>query len=166
MIASSGAAGIATLVLVARGRFGPARVSAVLAVVATLAGWAVAQEPELLPGLTISQAAAGRSTLIAVIVGVAAGAVVLVPSLALLFTLFLRGSLDYGARGRPEPLVPAPGRKAPPHLRPAVTLACLFGGVGLMVFTDAGWTHAIGLLCLFGLAALTFGAAAVAPEHD
>ena len=61
---------------------------------AVIAGWAAAQEPRLLPGLTVAEAAAGRSTLIATIVGVAAGAVVLVPSLAVLYSLVLRGRLD------------------------------------------------------------------------
>jgi cytochrome d ubiquinol oxidase subunit II len=87
-------AGIVTLVLVWRGRFGPARATAALAVAAVIAGWAAAQEPRLLPGLTVGQAAAGRSTLIATIVGVAVGAVVLVPSLIVLYTLVLRGRLD------------------------------------------------------------------------
>ena len=60
----------------------------------------------MLPGLTVAEAAAGRSTLIATIVGVAVGAVVLVPSLAVLYSLVLRGRLDTavvsdsGAAGR------------------------------------------------------------------
>ena len=55
---------------------------------------AAAQEPQVLPGLTVAAAAAGRSTLIATIVRVPAGAVVLVPSLAVLY------SLRRGVRGR------------------------------------------------------------------
>jgi cytochrome bd ubiquinol oxidase subunit II len=90
----SAAAGLLTLGLVWRGTFGLARASAALAVAAIMAGWAIAQRPRFLPGLTIDQAAAGPSTLIAVIVAVAIGAVVLVPSLLLLFGLFLRGRLD------------------------------------------------------------------------
>src|SRR5436309_2935233 len=65
-----------------------------LAVAAVIAGWAAAQSPLVLPGLTVAAAAAGRSTLIATIVGVAVGAVVLVPSLAVLYSLVLRGRLD------------------------------------------------------------------------
>jgi cytochrome bd ubiquinol oxidase subunit II len=94
LVIVSGLAGVATLVLVWRERFGLARASAALAVAAVIAGWAAAQSPWLLPGLTVSQAAAGRSTLIATIVGVAIGAVVLVPSLAVLYSLVLRGRLD------------------------------------------------------------------------
>ena len=48
----------------------------------------------LLPGLTVGEAAAGRATLIATIVAATAGAVVLVPSLAVLYSLVLRGRLD------------------------------------------------------------------------
>ena len=45
--------------------------------------------------LTIEQAAAPRDTLIAVIVAVLAGGAILFPSLALLFRLVLRGTLDH-----------------------------------------------------------------------
>jgi hypothetical protein len=54
-------AGVATLALVSRWRFGPARVTAALAVAAIVAGWALAQRPDILPGLTVEQAAAGHS---------------------------------------------------------------------------------------------------------
>ncbi|HEX9352868.1 MAG TPA: cytochrome d ubiquinol oxidase subunit II, partial [Streptosporangiaceae bacterium] len=94
LVVISALAGVVTMVLVFLGRFGPARVSAALAVAAVIAGWAAAQSPLLLPGLTVAEAAAGRSTLIATIVGVAVGAVVLVPSLAVLYSLVLRGRLD------------------------------------------------------------------------
>jgi cytochrome d ubiquinol oxidase subunit II len=101
----SAVAGVLTMILVWRGVFGPARVSAALAVAAIIAGWALAQRPEFLPGLTIEQAAAGRATLIAVIVCVAMGAVVLVPSLLLLFDLFLSGRLDASEAGAESPRV-------------------------------------------------------------
>jgi cytochrome bd-type quinol oxidase subunit 2 len=90
----SAAAGLLTLVLVWRGTLGLARGSAALAVAAIMAGWAIAQRPRFLPGLTIAEAAAGRATLIALMVAVAVGAIVLVPSLLLLFSLLLRGRLD------------------------------------------------------------------------
>jgi cytochrome bd ubiquinol oxidase subunit II len=94
MVCVSAVAGLATLALCWRWRFGLARLTAALAVAAVVAGWAAAQAPRFLPGLTVTQAAAGRSTLIALIIGVACGSVVLIPSLALLYTLFLRGQLD------------------------------------------------------------------------
>ena len=68
-------------------------------VAAIVVGWALAQRPELLPGLTADEAAAERPTLIATIGGVALGAVIVVPSLALLFGLVLRGRFDREATG-------------------------------------------------------------------
>ena len=94
LVIASGVAGIATLALVANGRFGAARIGAAAAVGAVVIGWAVAQRPDLLPGrLTVDAAAAGRSTLIALLVGVGIGALVLIPSLVWLFRLTLAGVL-------------------------------------------------------------------------
>src|SRR6266540_5191876 len=53
----SAAAGVVTLGLVWRNRFEPARATAALAVTAIIAGWALAQRPRFLPGLTIDDAA-------------------------------------------------------------------------------------------------------------
>ena len=95
MVLVSSGLGLATLVLVWRERFGWARVSAAGAVAAIVAGWAFAQSPDLLPGaLTLDEAAAGDATLVATLVGLGIGALVLVPSLALLFRLTLSGRLD------------------------------------------------------------------------
>jgi cytochrome bd ubiquinol oxidase subunit II len=91
----SGAAGVGTLVLVAGGRHEPARFVAAVSVAAIVAGRAFAQRPYLLPPeLTLDEAAAPDATLAAVIVGIGIGAVVLVPSLWLLYRLVLRGVLD------------------------------------------------------------------------
>jgi cytochrome bd ubiquinol oxidase subunit II len=167
MVIVSVTAGLATLVLVWRSRFGVARVSAALAVAAVVAGWAVAQEPRFLPGLTIREAAAGRSTLIAVIVAVALGALVLGPALALLFTLFLQGRLDWNASPSPlEPVVAGPAREGSRHLRGPLTLAGLLAGVGLVGLTDSGWMHAIGIAFLCAAAASIFVVAAVPPDQD
>jgi cytochrome bd ubiquinol oxidase subunit II len=46
----SGAAGVATLVLVWAGRYEPARYAGALSVAAVVAGWALAQRPDFLPG--------------------------------------------------------------------------------------------------------------------
>src|SRR3954452_11892781 len=92
----SGLAGGATLALVLRRRYELARLGASLAVAAVVAGWALAQRPVILPGLTVEQAAAPDATLVAVIVASVAGALVLFPSLALLFSLVLRGRFDAG----------------------------------------------------------------------
>ena len=114
MVCVSAVAGLATLALCWRWRFGLARLTAALAVAAVVAGWAAAQAPRFLPGLTVTQAAAGRSTLIALIIGVACGSVVLIPSLALLFTLFLRGRLDTPESHDPLHPEPAPAEAAAP----------------------------------------------------
>lgn len=95
LVLASAAFGAATLALVAFRRYPPARLTATGAVSCIILGWAVAQRPYLLPGrLTLDQAAAGDATLTALLVSVAAGAVILVPSLLLLYRLVLRGRLD------------------------------------------------------------------------
>ena len=114
MVCVSAVAGLATLALCWRWRFGLARLTAALAVAAVVAGWAAAQAPRFLPGLTVTQAAADRSTLIALIIGVACGSAVLIPSLALLFTLFLRGQLDTPESHDPVHPDPAPAEAAAP----------------------------------------------------
>jgi cytochrome d ubiquinol oxidase subunit II len=167
MIGVSAAAGLVTLVLVWRNHFGPARVSAALAVAALVAGWALAQRPRFLPGLTVDQAAAGRSTLLAVIITVAGGAIVLAPSLVLLFRLFLRGRLD--------PVV-TPGetllershvaRTGRPRLLAALAAATLVIGVGATVFADGGWARVLGVICLFAGAISTFALAAMEPDEQ
>ncbi len=155
----SGAAGIAALVLVFGSRFEPARYAAALAVAATIAGWALAQQPDMLPGLTISEAAAPDDTLVAVIVAVLAGGAILFPSLVLLFRLTLGGRLGYGG----EP-VEQPARQAAVAFREGllarVALACAVAGFGFLTVAEASWTHAIGVVALFALIVTGFLAAA------
>jgi cytochrome bd ubiquinol oxidase subunit II len=91
----SAAVGSVTLVLVWHERFDSARFTAALAVGCVTVGWAFAQDPYLLPPeLTLDEAAAGDGVLTAVLVTVAIGSVILVPSLVLLYRLVLRGRLD------------------------------------------------------------------------
>jgi cytochrome d ubiquinol oxidase subunit II len=150
-------AGLATMALVWRSHFEPARVSAALAVAAIVAGWALAQRPRILPGLTISEAAAGRSTLVAVIVGVAIGAVVLAPSLGLLFGLFLRGRLDHAPDLGPAPIATRPmSRRGFGSLRASVLVAALLAGVGLTMFADPSWARAVGIVALLSFVAGAF----------
>src|SRR5262249_23382981 len=148
----SALAGIATVAFVLRARYGWARVSAATAVAAIVAGWGLAQRPQLLPGLTIDQAAAGRSTLVALLAALAIGAVILVPSLALLFSLLLRGRFDEGAEEVPGtfegarhklPLVPA-------------ALACLTIGAASTVVVDSAWGRIVGVPFLFAFIVLGF----------
>src|SRR5262245_54307612 len=152
-------AGVATLALVWRRRYEPARYSAAVAVAAVIAGWALAQSPVFLPGLTIKAAAAPRSTLIAVIVAVLAGALILFPSLALLFRLVLSGRLAEGAESvdlRPTPRLVRASRQG---FLARAALACLIAGVGLLTVAEAAWAHALGGVSLFGFVALGFPAA-------
>jgi cytochrome d ubiquinol oxidase subunit II len=166
MICVSVAAGILTLALVWRGSFGPARASAALAVTAIIAGWAVAQEPRFLPGLTIAQAAAGRSTLFAVVIAAAAGAVVLVPSLAFLFRLFLQGLLFPGAEPAAAAPHPLAGRLRPAQALAPLAVVSLVAGAVLMVLLDSGWAHVIGILCLFACAVSVFVLATTTADEE
>ena len=81
LVCVSGVAGLATLALCLGARFGLARLTAAIAVAAVVVGWAAAQAPRFLPGMTVTQAATGRSTLVALVIAVACGSVVLVPAL-------------------------------------------------------------------------------------
>jgi len=95
MVLISGVAGVATLALVWGERYGLARVTAALAVAAIVAGWALAQDPYLLPGqMTLDQAAAGDAVLTAVLIGIGVGSLILGPSLWFLYRLVLQGRLD------------------------------------------------------------------------
>lgn len=161
----SAAAGLTTLFLVWRRRFGPARASAALAVAAIVAGWALAQRPRVLPGLTIDQAAASRSSLLATIIAVACGAVLLVPSLLLLFRLVLRGRLDPAATpGATVPAPPRAPRKRQTHLLAAFAAATFLVGTGATVLADAGWARALGVICLFACALSTFALVTAEPD--
>jgi cytochrome bd ubiquinol oxidase subunit II len=151
-------AGLATFALVVRERFEPARYTAAVAVAAIVAGWALAQEPTFLPGLTVEQAAAPHDVLVATIVAVLGGAIVLFPSLALLFRLTLGGQLGHGHE---EPAVTPAARRdlvlaAAPGLLGRVAVACLVVGFGLLTVAEAGWAHALGVVALFGFIVVGF----------
>ena len=165
-IAASAAAGLATLELVRRSRFEAARYGASAAVAAVVAGWALAQRPELLPGLTVEEAAAGRPVLIATIAGVALGAVILIPSLALLFGLVLHGRFDEQAAARSSDRATFAPRRPRLSLLP---MAAVAGAVGLpltLVF-DGGPFLAFGVLALLTFVALASVAlGATAAESD
>jgi cytochrome d ubiquinol oxidase subunit II len=91
----SAVAGVVTLWLEWTRRFQLARFTVAAAVTAVVAGWALAQEPYLLPpSLTVDQAAAPDATLAAMLGCAAAGLVLLIPALTYLYRLVLRGQLD------------------------------------------------------------------------
>jgi cytochrome bd ubiquinol oxidase subunit II len=95
MVLVSAVAGIATLALVWVERYGLARFVVAVAVAAIVVGWALAQDPYVLPGqLTLDQAAAGDATLTAVLIGIGVGSLILGPSLWWLYRLVLQGRLD------------------------------------------------------------------------
>ncbi len=167
--------GIAALALVWVSRFALARFTAALAVAAIIAGWALAQQPLLLPGLTIEQAAAPHATLVVLTVAVIAGGAILFPSLALLFRLLLAGALDHDSGGQ----------RLPPALTGTVVLAgsshgllgrvcvvSLLAGVVLLTLAEGALPHAVGVICLFvfllsGFFALELGEQTHAGEgHD
>jgi cytochrome d ubiquinol oxidase subunit II len=161
----SGLAGIATLGLVYRRRYEPARYSAALAVASITAGWALARWPTILPNLTVKQAAAGHDTLVCVVVAVIAGAVILFPSLALLFRLALSG------RFRTDKL-PAeqPRTSAPPatnvRLLARLAGAALIAGVGLLNVAETPWAHALGVSALIAFVILAFCAIVIPAAGD
>ena len=206
LVCVSGAAGLATLALCRASRFGLARLTAAVAVAAVVIDWAVAQAPRFLPGMTVTQAAAGMSTLVALVIALCGGLVVLVPSLLLLFALFLRGRLD-----TPESHAPGAAPVAPPgeaagagtsaaspaartkaadsaardsaardsaarrsaarggaargtagRLGAAALLGLAAGG-WLLVFTDAPWTHVLGVAGLLLSAVAVFALTALPP---
>jgi hypothetical protein len=150
-------AGAGTLRILWGRRYTLARFGAALAVAAVIAGWALAQQPLLLPHLTIWQAAAGHDTLVTV--AVLAGAVILFPSLALLFRLVLGGTFD-------RHTTPTDTAPSPPTLLAAssagiaarIAAAALLAGIGFLTIADAPWAHAIGILSLLGFAIAGFNA--------
>jgi cytochrome bd ubiquinol oxidase subunit II len=163
-LAASALAGVGTLALVRAQRYEPARFAAALAVAAIVAGWAIAQSPNLLPGLTVHEAAAGNATLIALLVSVAVGLVVLLPSLALLFRLYTTGRFDTGRvapAGAPHEL-----ESAPPPTRLAVSAGLLIIGAVLTLLLDSTWGLALGVVLMLAFVLVTFAPLALPPEGD
>jgi cytochrome d ubiquinol oxidase subunit II len=94
--------GGAVLVLLGRGVRRGARPLAIGAVVAVVWGWGIAQHPYLLPQkLTISAGAAPSATLASILLVFAVAAVVVLPSIGLLYTLAQRDLIAEGAGPRP-----------------------------------------------------------------
>jgi cytochrome d ubiquinol oxidase subunit II len=141
----SSLAGAATLALVRAARYEPSRVTAALAVGAIVAGWGLAQRPDILPGLTVRAAAASHATLVALLVSIAAGLVVLVPSLVLLYGLDLRGRFDEDA---PRVEEQRPQRRPPGHPSIAALAILLFVVGATLTFLGEGVLLAIGVISL------------------
>ncbi|WP_433263407.1 cytochrome d ubiquinol oxidase subunit II [Actinosynnema sp. CS-041913] len=92
LVVACAAAGVVSLVLLATRHYLLVRLTAALAVAGVLWAWGVAQYPVLLPGLTVDAAATDDGVLRPVLWVLGAGAVVLVPSLLYLYSLFQRGT--------------------------------------------------------------------------
>ncbi len=160
-VAVSMTAGVATLALVWRRRLEAARVGAAVAVAALVGGWALAQSPVLLPGLTVREAAAPDNVMVLLVIVILAGGAVLFPSLALLFRLALRGGFSA------EPVIvrgaPAPGPTG--GFTAALTAtrlagACFVVGAALLVLGNSALPHALGVAALGGFIVLGLSALA------
>ncbi len=88
-VALSAVAGVVALGATYRGRERIARAGAAVAVASVVVGWGVAQWPYLIvPDLTAAEAAAPKSSLGPIALGLAVGAALVAPSLLLLFRVF------------------------------------------------------------------------------
>ena len=161
-------AGVGTLVLVWTRRYERARFTAALAVAAIVAGWALAQNPRLLPGLTVKHAAAPHDTLVAVVVAILAGGALLLPALGTLFSLALGGRLGHGAAhgaGAGEPTVTRSSQaRGHPAWLVRVAAALFVAGLGFTNVADASWAHVVGAACYLGFLVTAFRVALPASE--
>jgi cytochrome d ubiquinol oxidase subunit II len=104
LVISSALAGLAVIVLLRSRSRRYARPLAIVAVVAVVWGWGVAQYPYLLPTqLTIADAAAPSDTLTAVLIVFGAAIVLVIPSMVLLYTLAQRSMVEEGPAPAAEP---------------------------------------------------------------
>ena len=101
LVVLAGVCGLAVLVLTAVGRPKGIRLIAALGVAAVVWGWGVARYPVLLPGtsVTLSNAGAPDSTMVAIIVVFVLAVVLVGPSFALLYMLQTRQVLSGGEHG-------------------------------------------------------------------
>jgi cytochrome d ubiquinol oxidase subunit II len=103
LVIASVVCGAAVLILLRRGAHRGTRPLAVGAVAAVIWGWGIAQHPYLLPQvLTIDDAAAPSSTLTAVLIVFGAAVVLVLPSIALLYTLAQRELIEEGESPQPR----------------------------------------------------------------
>ena len=158
----SGVAGAASFLLVWIRRYAIARLAAAVAVAALLGGWAAAQRPDLLPGLTLREGSADNATMIAVIVSIVLGGAILFPSLAFLFRLSLSGRLYPDRRG-PVEQHPDRADAARPAWAARAALAGFVIGAVLLVFADDDAGHVVAIVAFACTALLAF--TAVGPDQ-
>ena len=95
MVVISTVVGVLTLWLLWTGRFEIARYTSAIAFGAVIAGWALAQRPDFLPGqLTLRDAAADDTTIVATLIVLLVALMLIVPAIAVLFRLALQGRLS------------------------------------------------------------------------
>jgi cytochrome d ubiquinol oxidase subunit II len=158
-LAVSAAAGLVTIGLLRGRRFAAARYTAAAAVVTVIAGWAIAQSPYILPpDLTVQDAAAADNVLIGLLVSIAIGLLILIPSLLLLYGLVLQGRFDPAdgdVAGRTEatggPAADGPDPLGPPKRRSVVAaIAVAAAGATLSMAFDSGAGLYIGIAMVLG----------------
>jgi cytochrome d ubiquinol oxidase subunit II len=161
----SAVAGLLTIALVSASSFEPARVTAAAAVTCIVAGWALAQRPYLLPPhLTVAEAAAGHGTLIALVVAAAIAAVLLLPSLGLLYALVLRGRFDPGAAREDGATGGAALRLGRWELLVGASATVFIAGAVVSVLSETPWQRGIGIAALLGGLVSGFVLLAVPPD--
>jgi cytochrome bd ubiquinol oxidase subunit II len=162
-VALSCAAALSTLLLLAVRRYEAARLAAAVAVAALLIGWAAAQRPYVLPPeLTNWAAAADAATLIPLIASIVVGAIILFPSLALLFRLALTGRFD-PSPSKAAPQIPQRADARHPARRAQAALGSLIVGIVLLNIANASAAHVAGVLALGAAGIAAF--ATVAPDE-
>jgi cytochrome d ubiquinol oxidase subunit II len=131
LVIAAGLCGLAVVALLTAGRPRGIRVIGAAGVAAVIWGWGVAQYPVLLPGtaVTLSNAGAPDTTLVAIVVLFVVAVVIVGPSFALLFSLQDRRLLytdDVGTMAataparQPQPPAGSPARSPAPAVRAAV----------------------------------------------
>ena len=109
LVIASAVCGLASLILLRRGKDRPARFFAIGAVVGVVVGWGVGQWPYILPtSLKVADAAAPSGTLEALVVATIAAACIVVPGFILLYVLDSRSLLpEEGVAVEGAPAAPA-----------------------------------------------------------
>jgi cytochrome d ubiquinol oxidase subunit II len=128
-------------------------------VVTVVAGWGIAQSPYILPpALTVQEAAAADNVLIGLMVSIAIGLLILVPSLILLYGLVLQGRFDPAEGETPDRPEQAAGFNAgdldplgPPKRRSVVTTIVVAASGALMSLAfDGGIGLYLGIAMVLG----------------